>query len=116
MKEFLATIDPSEITYTGNSKNIIDGLEPLAPDTITVVYCSIVSSGLCGGPCTTYVGGPTCLAAPSTNCLSATENVAFCDRGGCGGSCNNFASCGTHLQGNFCSTPGTASILVPNGD
>ncbi|KAF9064523.1 hypothetical protein BDP27DRAFT_1157416, partial [Rhodocollybia butyracea] len=110
---FLATIDPSEVTYLGNSKNVINGLEPLAADSITVVYCSIVSSGICGGPCTTYSGGSTCLAAPGTKCLSATSNVAFCDRSGCGGSCNNYNSCGTHLQGSFCSTPGTASILVP---
>jgi len=116
MRDFIATIDPSEVTYLGNSKIAFEGLQALEPDTVTVVYCSTVSSNLCGGPCTVYTGGPTCIAAPGTKCLSSTENVAFCDRGGCGGSCNNYASCGTHLQGAFCDTPGTASILVPNGD
>lgn len=116
MRDFIATMDPSEVTYLGNSKAAFEGLRALAPDTVTVVYCNTVSSGLCGGACTVYTGGAICLAAPTTTCLSATNNVAFCDRGNCGGSCNNYASCGTHLQGTFCYTPGTASILVPGGE
>lgn len=77
-----------------------------------VTYCSSRTQNVCGGACTVYNGGATCLAAPGTKCLAATNNVGFCDRGGCGGSCNQLSSCGTRLDNGFCFTPGTASIIV----
>lgn len=78
-----------------------------------VVYCSSRSNNVCGGACTVYNGGATCLDAPDTKCLMASANVAFCDRSGCGGDCNQLSSCGTRLDNNFCYTPGTKSIIVP---
>ncbi|KAF9552085.1 hypothetical protein CPC08DRAFT_745012 [Agrocybe pediades] len=102
---FIATTD-AKLTFIGNPIQRRNALDT------TVVYCSSRVDNVCGGACTVYSGGPTCLNAPDTQCLSATSNVGFCDRGGCGGSCNEFASCGTRLSNNFCFTPGTASILV----
>ena len=99
----------AELTFIGKPLN------PLAPrsaqDTM-VTYCSHRVDNVCGGPCTVYNGGATCLTAPGTNCLAATTNVGFCDRAGCGHSCNQLSTCGTRLDNNFCFTPGTASILV----
>jgi hypothetical protein len=63
--------------------------------------------------CTTGHGPNTCLNAPDTKCLMASSSVSFCDGGGCGGSCNQFASCGVPIDNGFCQTPGTSSILVP---
>ncbi|KAJ3870868.1 hypothetical protein F5051DRAFT_463877 [Lentinula edodes] len=77
-----------------------------------VVYCSVRTQNVCGGACTVYNGGATCLSAPNTNCLSATNNVGFCDHSGCGGSCNQLSTCGVHLDNGFCYTPGTSSINV----
>ena len=79
-----------------------------------VTYCSHRTQNVCGGPCTVYNGGAACLNAPDTNCLSATANVGFCDRSGCGGSCNQLSTCGTRLEDGYCYTPGTRSINVSN--
>ena len=38
---------------------------------------------------------PTCLDAPDTNCLAATNNVALRDLAGCGHSCHDLATCDT---------------------
>lgn len=80
--------------------------------TTTVTFCSSRIDSICGGTCNVYTGGPTCVDAPGTSCLAATNDVAFCDRGGCGGSCNLLSTCGSPLDNGFCSTPGTASIVV----
>ena len=94
----------------------VDALSTQAVDVVTVTFCSRVSSGSCGGACTVVTASPTCISAPGTNCLMATLNeVEFCDHGDCGGICNRVDPCGTHLQGNFCDTPGTNSISIPNG-
>ncbi|KAH9925183.1 uncharacterized protein B0H18DRAFT_389947 [Fomitopsis serialis] len=69
---------------------------------------------VCGGSCTVYNGSAKCLNAPDTQCLAATNNVGFCDKGGCGGSCNQLSTCGTHLDNGYCYTPGTKSINVGN--
>ncbi len=94
-----------------------DSINPLAPrsaQNTMVTYCSNRAVNVCGGPCTVYNGGATCLNAHDTNCLAATHNVGFCDRAGCRGSCNQLSTCGTRLDNGFCFTPGTKSILVPS--
>ena len=77
-----------------------------------VTYCTKRVDNVCGGSCSVYNGGPTCIDASGTSCLAATSNVAFCDKGNCGGSCNQLSTCGTSLAGGFCDTPGTKSIVV----
>ncbi|KAI0628553.1 hypothetical protein C8Q77DRAFT_352781 [Trametes polyzona] len=108
MMHWLATTD-AELTFVGEPINPLAGRA--AQNTI-VTYCSKRTQGVCGGPCTVYNGGATCLSAPNTNCLSATHNVGFCDKGGCSGSCNQLSTCGTRLDNGFCFTPGTKSIIV----
>ena len=103
---WLSTTD-ANITYTSG---------PVSRDVggnVMVVYCTKRTQSVCGGECTVYNGGAKCINAPGTSCLMATANVGFCDRGNCGGSCNQLSTCGTHLDDNFCFTPGTASINVP---
>ncbi|EIW54845.1 uncharacterized protein TRAVEDRAFT_130874 [Trametes versicolor FP-101664 SS1] len=108
MMHWLATTD-AELTFIGEPPN---PLTPRAAQNTMVTYCSSRTQNVCGGHCTVYNGGAACLNAPKTKCLSATKNVGFCDRGGCGGSCNQLSTCGTRLDNGFCFTPGTASIIV----
>ncbi|RPD58882.1 hypothetical protein L226DRAFT_575337 [Lentinus tigrinus ALCF2SS1-7] len=110
--EFLKWLDTTDadITYIGKP---INGSVPRAAQDVMVTYCNKRTQNVCGGTCTVYNGPAACLAAGGTACLSATANVGFCDRGGCGGSCNQLSTCGTHLDNGFCFTPGTASIIVP---
>ncbi|KAM5536117.1 hypothetical protein V8D89_010216, partial [Ganoderma adspersum] len=110
MMYWIANTD-AELTFIGKP------IDPLAPRsatalTTTVTYCSIRVGGVCGGPCMVYTGGGTCLNAPNTNCLGATNNVAFCDRGNCTGDCSQLSTCATGMDNGFCFTPGTESILV----
>ncbi|TFK84424.1 hypothetical protein K466DRAFT_577298 [Polyporus arcularius HHB13444] len=111
--EFLHWLDTTDadITYVGTP---IDRNAPRAAEAVMVTYCSSRTQNVCGGACTVYNGGSACLNAPGTKCLAATANVGFCDRSGCGGSCNQLSSCGTRLDNGFCFTPGTASIVVPS--
>ncbi|KAI0665762.1 hypothetical protein C8Q78DRAFT_1063151 [Trametes maxima] len=120
MLDWLATTD-AELTFIGEPLSLSltthRDSNPLAPlpraaQNTIVTYCSKRTQSVCGGPCTVYNGGATCLNAPDTNCLAATHDVGFCDRGGCGGSCHNLATCGTKLANGFCFTPGTRSIIV----
>ena len=110
-KHWLANTD-AEVTFHGKPLGDLSDLHKRNALNTIVTYCSNRIDNLCGGPCTVYNGGATCLETPDTNCLSATNNVGFCDTSGCGGSCNQFSSCGTRLDNNFCYTPGTESILV----
>ena len=98
----------------------------------TVTYCSQRVDKICGGACSVYTGGATCLDAPDTNCLAATKNVGFCSSPGCVrhvreehgnidhiacrcvGECNQLKKCKTHLDKGYCYTPDTVSILVGN--
>ncbi|GJE96908.1 hypothetical protein PsYK624_131160 [Phanerochaete sordida] len=108
MMHWIATTS-AELTFIG------EPLNPLAPRSAqqtSVTYCSERSGSFCGGSCTVYNGGPTCLNAPDTSCLAASNNVVFCSSPGCGGACNQLASCGTRLANGFCFTPDTKSILV----
>ena len=114
---WLSTTD-ANITYIGepidvNSFSTKSSLTKRAGN-VMVTYCDRRVYNVCGGHCTVYNGGPTCLNAPKTNCLAATANVGFCGRKGCSGICNQYSTCGTRMDNGFCYTPGTASILVPS--
>lgn len=110
MTYWLATTD-AKLTFIGES---INPLSSRSAQTTTVTYCSARIDDVCGGACTVYTGGATCLNARNTNCLAATNNVGFCDQSGCVGSCNELSTCGTKLSDNYCYTPGTNSIAVSN--
>ena len=110
-RRWLATTD-ADVTFHGKPLGDLSDISKRNALDTMVTYCNKRIDDLCGGTCHVYNGGATCIAASGTACLSATNNVGFCDRGSCGGSCNQFSSCGTRLQNNFCATPGTASILV----
>ncbi|KAJ7898303.1 hypothetical protein B0H14DRAFT_3424675 [Mycena olivaceomarginata] len=112
-KAWLATTNAT-LTFIGDPiPRAVDGSADLEARTTTMVtYCNTRVGGVCGGACTVYNGGATCLAAPGTNCLFATRNVAFCNHGGCGGTCNQFSDCRVQLDSGFCFTPGTNSIVV----
>ncbi|KAF8956830.1 hypothetical protein BDZ97DRAFT_1849387 [Flammula alnicola] len=107
---WLSTTD-ANLTFIGKPITQRD-LESRQSLNTMVTYCTNLVDNVCGGTCTVYNGGPTCLQAGGTNCLAATNNVGFCDGGNCDGSCNELASCGTPLDNNFCATPGTGSIVV----
>ena len=101
----------AELTVTGKQIDPLS-LRSVNALTTTVHYCSTRVGGVCGGPCTVYTGGGTCLNAPDTNCLNATNNVAFCDRAGCSSNCRQLSTCATPMDSGFCFTPDTESILV----
>lgn len=107
-KHWLNTTD-ANITFLGTSRE-----ELLKRQSIVVTYCDKRIDDLCGGNCFTYGGPAACLDAPGTACIRANGNVGFCDREGCGHSCNQLSSCGTLLGDGFCDTPGTQSILIGN--
>ena len=110
-KHWLENTD-AVVTFHGKPLGDLSSLSKRNALNTVVTYCTQRIDDICGGTCQTYNGGATCINSPGTSCLIATNNVGFCDRGGCGGSCNQFSSCGTKLQDGFCFTPGTASILV----
>lgn len=105
---WLSTTD-ANITYSGAKPG---SLAARAGGNVNVVYCSSRSGEVCGGSCTVYNGPATCISG-DTVCLRASADVSFCDHAGCSGSCNQFSSCGTILNGGFCDAPGTKSITVP---
>ncbi|EPT02367.1 hypothetical protein FOMPIDRAFT_1029397 [Fomitopsis schrenkii] len=114
MINWLKTTD-AELTFIGNpipGVNAPEGLTSREALDTTVTYCNRRIDNVCGGACTVYTGGATCLNAPDTACLAATHNVGFCDRAKCTHSCNQLSTCGTHLDNGYCYTPGTRSILV----
>ncbi|KAG6907210.1 hypothetical protein DXG01_009899 [Tephrocybe rancida] len=112
--EWFATIPDEDITFIGKPIDKTRGvtLGTLAALDTFVMYCSTRSGSICTTPCTVYNGPATCISAPNTNCLFATNDVAFCDGTNCNGSCNDYNSCGTRLDQGFCYTPGTRSIAV----
>ncbi|KXN93161.1 hypothetical protein AN958_00085, partial [Leucoagaricus sp. SymC.cos] len=110
MTNWLKTTD-ANLTYVGEP--IGNSLSPRSAQKTTVVFCNERVGNDCGGNCTVFTGGATCLSAPGTNCLAATSNIGFCDNGGCSYGCNQLSDCATPLNnGEFCSTPRTESILV----
>ncbi|KXN83100.1 hypothetical protein AN958_01851 [Leucoagaricus sp. SymC.cos] len=110
MMNWLETTD-ANLTYVGEPT--YNQLPPGSAQETTVVFCNRLVGNDCGGNCTVVTGKATCLPAPGTKCLAATQNVGFCDRGGCGHSCHQLSNCGTYLNnGEFCSAPGTESIVL----
>ncbi|EIW58828.1 uncharacterized protein TRAVEDRAFT_47971 [Trametes versicolor FP-101664 SS1] len=108
MANFLATTD-AELTFIGEPFNPL--AKRAAQDT-TVTFCTKRVGNICGGTCTVYNGGATCLDAAGTVCMSATKDVGFCDETGCDGNCNAMSECGTQMGNGFCFVPNTQSILV----
>ncbi|PBK85712.1 hypothetical protein ARMGADRAFT_1048012 [Armillaria gallica] len=106
---WLATTD-AKITYYGNTSS--NALAPRAALNTRITYCSSRIGNVCGGACTVYDGGAACLNAPDTVCLAATQNVGFCSSPGCVGDCTQLTDCIMFLEGGFCFTPDTKSILV----
>lgn len=83
MINWLKTMDATDLTFIGNpipGLNAPEGLASREALNTMVTYCSNRAGNVCGAPCTVYNGGSTCLNAPGTNCLAATNNVGFCDR------------------------------------
>ncbi|CDO68199.1 hypothetical protein BN946_scf184938.g51 [Trametes cinnabarina] len=109
MARWLATTD-AELTFVGARP--FNPLDKRAAQSTTVTFCTKLIGPVCGGTCTVYIGGADCLAANGTVCLTATEDVAFCDAARCNGDCGVLSQCGSPLPGGFCATPGTLSILV----
>ncbi|KAJ3987828.1 hypothetical protein F5890DRAFT_656503 [Lentinula detonsa] len=103
--EWISTTD-ANLTFIG------DPITKRNTEIPTVVYCSVRTGGVCGGTCTVYRGGPACLRAPGTNCISATQNVGICGSPGCGGRCTQLFPCQAPLGDGFCYTPRTESINV----
>jgi len=110
-RHWLANTD-ADVTFHGKPIGDLSYFSKRNALDTMLTYCTSRIDDICGGDCQVYNGGPTCIDAPGTSCLFATTNVGFCDRDQCGGSCNQFSTCGTVLEGGFCDTPGTASILV----
>ncbi|KAI0628234.1 hypothetical protein C8Q77DRAFT_481533 [Trametes polyzona] len=105
---WIATTD-AELTFIGDRPN---PLAKRAAQSTTVTFCTKRVGGICGGTCTVYTGGATCLDAAGTTCISASKDIGFCDQTGCDGNCNALSQCGTQMGNGFCFTPNTASILV----
>ncbi|KAL1943013.1 hypothetical protein VTO73DRAFT_4684 [Trametes versicolor] len=105
---WLATTD-AELTFIGDRPN---PLAKRSAQSTIVTYCTKRVGGICGGSCSVYNGGATCLDATGTNCIAATRDVGFCDKTGCEGNCNAMSLCGTPMGNGFCATPNTQSILV----
>ena len=108
MAHWLANTD-AELTFIGQPPN------PLArrkEQSTTVTYCNKRVGPICGGTCTVYTGGPTCLATNNVQCLTATRDIGFCDEAECNGDCEALSECGTPLGSGFCFAPQTLSILI----
>ncbi|KAI0351916.1 hypothetical protein OH77DRAFT_843318 [Trametes cingulata] len=108
MAHFIANTD-AKLTFIGEPPN---PLAKRSAQSTSVMYCTKRIGPICGGTCTVYSGGATCLDATGTTCISATHDVGFCDETECNGNCNALSQCGTTMPNGFCFTPNTASILV----
>lgn len=108
MAHWLATTD-ANLTFIGERPN---PLSPRSAQSTYLIYCTKRAGNVCGGSCTVYNGGAACIYAPSTECMSATQDVGFCDKKACNGDCSSLSECGTELDSGFCYTPGTKSIVI----
>ncbi|KAI9063862.1 hypothetical protein FKP32DRAFT_1666294 [Trametes sanguinea] len=111
MANWLATTD-AHLTFIGDPPTAPNPLTPRSAQRTVLTYCTKRNGSVCGGDCTVYNGSAACIFAPHTQCLAATKDVGFCDRKECVGVCSTLSQCGTWLNGGFCFTPGTKSILV----
>lgn len=110
MMHWIATTD-AVLTFVGEPINPLGGR---SEKNTMITYCSSRVGNVCGGRCTLYNGGATCLAAPDTNCLSATKDIGFCSQASCGGACTELVNCIQQLSNKFCFTLGANSIDVSN--
>lgn len=110
MMHCIATTD-AELTFAGEP---INPLEARPAQKTMIIYGSSRVGNVCGGRCTVYNGGATCLAAPDTNCLSVTKDIGFCNQTSCGGMCTELVNYIQQLSNKFCFTPGTNFIVVSN--
>ena len=120
-KDWLTNTD-AELTFIGKPLGDLSDLSKRNALDTKVTYCTKRIDNICGGVCTVYNGGAACIPTPNTNCLSATNDVGYCNEILCGGSCNQYSAtgsdCGTagnvtpRLENNFCYTPNTQSIVV----
>ncbi|KAH9889012.1 hypothetical protein C8Q73DRAFT_709346 [Cubamyces lactineus] len=108
MAHWLATTD-AELNFVGARSST---LGPRSSQNTILVYCTERSGTTCGGSCTVYDGGAACIDAPGTECMAASIDVGFCDKESCDGDCSSLSECGTELDGGYCYTPGTKSIVV----
>ncbi|KAJ8490007.1 hypothetical protein ONZ51_g2599 [Trametes cubensis] len=108
MAHWLATTD-AELNFVGARSS---PLEPRSAQNTFLVYCTERIGNACGGSCTVYNGGAACIDAPGTECMAASLDVGFCDKESCDGNCSSLSLCGTFLNGGYCFTPGTQSIVV----
>ncbi|OSD00163.1 hypothetical protein PYCCODRAFT_1414805 [Trametes coccinea BRFM310] len=111
MAHWLATTD-AHLTFIGDPSAAPNALTSRSAQRTVLTYCTKRNGSVCGGDCTVYNGSAACIFAPHTQCLAATRDVGFCDRKECVGVCSTLSQCGTWLEGGFCFTPGTKSILV----
>ncbi len=109
---WLATTNATLVFVGDDSNATSDPLARRSAQTTRIVYCSTRAGNVCGGVCTVYNGGASCIDAPKTMCMTATRNVGYCDKSGCTGICNDLSQCGTPLDGGFCLTANTKSIVV----
>ena len=115
-KHWLANTD-SEVTFIGKPLGDLSNLSKRNALTTMVTYCTKEAENLCGGSCTVYNGGATCIeiAAPGASCLLATNDVGICTLPGCATlSCTQYSECLMRINNGYCSAPGTRSILVDN--
>ncbi|KAF5329660.1 hypothetical protein D9619_009195 [Psilocybe cf. subviscida] len=111
MEAWVNAQEPGSVKVIGDP---FGKLAPRAAGDVTVATCTAKSGTTCSG-CTVQTGSNQCLDVPGTKCIFSTDQVSFCDRSGCGGSCNEINSCGTRLDGGACDTPGTNSVSLPFG-
>ncbi|KAI0666865.1 hypothetical protein C8Q78DRAFT_994599 [Trametes maxima] len=107
---WLATTD-AELTFIGPRPDF-SPLGKRSAQSTSLTYCTKRVGNVCGGSCTVYNGGATCLNVPGTACIAASKDVGFCDAVGCTGDCSLLSLCGTPMGNGFCAIDGTKSILV----
>ena len=84
MMNWLRTTD-ADLTFVGEpipGVNAPEGLTSRDAQNTIATYCTKRNDNVCGGSCSVYNGGATCIDAAGTSCLKATNNVGFCDRSG----------------------------------
>ncbi|KAI0372651.1 hypothetical protein BV20DRAFT_1050542 [Pilatotrama ljubarskyi] len=110
---WLETTD-AELTFIGDRPDFTPLARRSSQNNIMVTLCSQRVGNVCGGSCTVFSGtGPSCVDIPRSQCISATDDIGYCDERACDGNCNELADCGTMLNNGFCFTFDTKSIVLP---